>query len=623
MFGGLAHVSMGFGKGLSLTDEAREGQEIAQGQSHIAAAITYTSGIWEVYALAQEVIPQNRRVLGYSPHTILGIACVAGMITQLFLSVVKSGYYGRIVDGCDYVKDLGRRRWGWIGHSVAYCASLMPRQEGECLRKVASFACKNMHRIILGANAGLMLALGVKEPLYGGAALVGMGLDALDHAGYVPRSVSPYIRKSGEWSSALSGLFTTNRIVRVLHVIQVVSLLPSLIQRVQWSVDKILLWGSALPLATLEEIDTPLGVCQRDMVKALSFNEIQRILDASPSAFSINFVHCSEQLNTSALPSHSDLELLKVLFDEIDWSQHIELVQKKCRTDDRFLDHFETACAEKRIEIEKNSLGQIQNFESAFEQLMRQQETTGGDFYLSWYRAQMGLLVDALLGKERLLGREEDWSMITKKCEHILAYLMQLEDSREKVDVFLTLAVEGGAYCALGVQRMTEGLIARIIGVNATGELRLFQELERERLRMLQSLYVERQWGTSGDDVHSFDNFKMIASFGFSPITPSIRSEYSIGHVLGRAFLLRSSKHAQRIQRLHAEYCTFSAQILSNQKEVLWSRCERANRVRQILGEAPLTPDQRDIIDQAWEQPGAQERFDRLLLVLLGVLKLK
>lgn len=624
MFGQLRHVLMGFGKGLSLIQEARAGQEMAQGQSHVAAAIAYIPGIWGIYELAKEVLPQNRPAIGCSSHKIVGVVCAAGVITQLFLAVVKSGYYGRVVAICDGVENFGRQRSEWLGHAVAYCASLIPRHESECVRKVASFSCKNMYRIILSANAGLMLARGVKEPLYGIAALVGMGLDALDHAGYVPRSIRPSIRTWGKWSWALGGLFTTHRIIRVLHVIQIAQRLSPLMYRVERIVDRILHRVLELPCASLEEIDTPLEEYQTSLIKTLSFDRIQEILTASAGQFSINFVHSSKQVNTCALPSYPDLNELWNLFDQIDWNQHVKVVQQKCRTDDRFLDDFATACMEKHIKIERDPSGRIQNFDNAFGQLMKNLGKNESDFYLDWYRAQMKQLVDALSGTRRLLGHKQDWPRITRNCEHILAYLMQLEDEQEKVDVCLALAVEGGAYCALGVKTMTEGLMARIIGVNGIGEQRLFQRLEQERVRVLMELFrvSEQLFGTSADDVHRFEHFQMQLSFGFTPVTPFMRGEYSTILLLTSAFMSRFQDCAEMIEHLHAEYCAFAMKILSDRKEALWSPLERAHRIRQILGDA-LNGSEQGIIEEFWAKPGAQERFDRLLLVLLGVLKLK
>ena len=148
----------------------------------------------------------------------------------------------------------------------------------------------------------------------------------------------------------------------------------------------------------MTEIDAPLVE-----KKKMTYDEINKILESSIYDFEINPAHCSHPLiDLEHLPKDNDFNKFLDLFDAIDWEANYQLVQKKLNDDEGFIIFLlENFPGKKKDDIQ----GDVERY---IEELASKKGVSKERFASDWMRQQLVSFVEALQGKKRIKGLQQD-----------------------------------------------------------------------------------------------------------------------------------------------------------------------------------------------------------------------
>lgn len=468
----------------------------------------------------------------------------------------------------------------------------------------------DMIRIAMVVSSLALMALG--QVAYGGAVLVALAYEAVDRMGFVPRKISLFMETYMPTLSLVGNLIGGTVIVRLASAF----MLPTHIHLAvsTWllhKVDRVVRLIFRLPGPLLSDFDGPVEV-----KKEMTRDEIIEVLNSKEDAYVINPAHCSKPVEVK-LPNCFEFDQFLILFDKIEWVSKKDLLEKKLKDDDRFIDFFLKNHPQETKEVLKENIGKLP-----------------GAFLTGWIREQLQQFVSLLNGEKRVMGLQQDLEHAIDDCSKILPYLLHLpKNSIELEDALLKLAIEGGDYCGRGIKRVSNEVLRGILQndiwenidkINPTPdfERKLQQSLQNQRMKIMQRIHLEQARKLKipdflSHDTYGFDLYRLYFSLGFYPLSPNER--YRIGFSELLFWEIYSSYRVQMLEEYRHSVDDALKDVLERErdgdkKEILKSY------VKAIITENPRLSDadRQEILALYAKDPAP---FRRLLFVRLGVFK--
>ncbi len=244
-----------------------------------------------------------------------------GLVAFPFCAAVKSGHY-------DTVRDL------WDRYKPEEFPQF-PRALSERATLVCNFVTENAGDImrVIAIVSAVAFAVFV-SPSFGIGMFVGLGLEAADNAGMLPRKVSLFMERYMPTVSSIGTLVYGGFLLRVISLISIAMVVvPGAQLYVHHRVDDFAKDVLGIQGRRLSEYEAPL---QNN--KQMTYDEIMRVLN-STAPFVIDPAHCSKGIiDAASLPVDDDFDKFMPIFDRIDWASKYEIIKGKISDDDRFID---------------------------------------------------------------------------------------------------------------------------------------------------------------------------------------------------------------------------------------------------------------------------------------------
>ncbi|MFA6119103.1 MAG: hypothetical protein WCT85_06575 [Parachlamydiales bacterium] len=496
---------------------------------------------------------------------------------------------------------------------------------------------------------------------YGSGILTAMTYEFFDnYLGLVPFKISLFMEKIMPIISAITGLFNGIYLTRIISAIDLSSRFsPSINKFVQHKFDFIIHKIFSLKSPTLEETEKPL-----EKRKEFSSERLNEILDAPDSDFRINLSHCSKFTNGSTdLPRDNNFNEFLRLFDEVKWTEKYSFIKTKLTKDKIFRDHLEGQIKSLSIDFSKDfnkanrkflgaveslktdsNTANIQDYRNTKKELdhfideaiilLAKKENISKELYLErWIKKQLETLVSGLYNKTRMKGSQKDTEDSIVNCSKILTYLKSLNRNIDRIDfedILLSLAVDGGDYCARGVKRTSFELLKRIFyknrkpsdfSVEKDYENTLFQALQDRREKILEATYKNIAMFFPEEileDPHGVDLYRQNLALGFFPLTEGERNDIGMMEI----FFWEGYGSVRAV--MQDEYKDSLDDVIKEIGELRFSEFMRKTITSNIL----LTQrDKEQLLEKyternnyIWDSEATDHRFHRLALVMLGVL---
>jgi hypothetical protein len=615
--------------------------EYRQGLNNLFTANAQYAQLDYVLSVMQDIAAQwNASTIPRPISLALRIAPYSNFFLIYTMWGIRGNFYSMF---CSYARSW--TEWMWVRINFPYLHSCMVYGVA-CLpkeRSVSPWTIRVVHvctdhigdvgevAMIVGTVALMVMG----HRLYSSMLLTAFVYQKLASRGYIPRAVHLFgekyisffvdlinlIHHKGSWMTRLQSAFSLAGYFGLFKNITYASMDHCLRKY----------GGFFKNTASLNDIDTPLR-----QYKELSFEQIQGILTAYwPPA--MDYVHCSKVASSQvALPKSREFDRLQQLFDTIDWDEKYQLVKMKCQDDYRFVAAVIEAM--KNEATKETVVASIDHHITLAAKLSHQTEQ---QFVVGWFKAQMPLLVAILMGRRACQGSPIDLDEAIRNCEQILPYLLSrnMANPSERIeveDILLGLTVEGGDYCARGIKRVSREILARVIqqlhpqeenqDPNKIFEAQVYQILEEKRKEallvqyalLIATLGIPKE---GGQDVHVFDLWRLQLSLGFLPLSPEERLQIDWDRMFSYCCF-----QGAFIPDMHREYrATYDASV-----KIQIGSLHIFNYIRQMIGQNPrLSEEQRSAIlemyternDGEWNAAATDERFRRLMFVMLGVLK--
>jgi hypothetical protein len=348
-------------------------------------------------------------------------------------------------------------------------------------------------------------------------------------------------------------------------------------------------------------------------------------MNASDDDFVINAAYASKPcFNNSQLPHDYNFRDLKKLTNRIDWNSKYPLIKAKLRDDDQFI-----AFLEKKFPEHARNTKNV--FDTLLERLAQEKNISVESYAAHYVQEHMKSFSKLLRCPylSRVKGLQSDLAEARENTSMILAYLKTLDWKKDKVtgeDILLKLAVEGGDYCALGMERASREIlpliystrIAQISDPISQYELALQQKLELLRYQILQQKFQELTQEASAirSNVHIHDIVFLSQALNFYPLTSAQRFAFNAA-----ATFLRFTYRAKLPLLLNA----YKSRLPESVKEIgrihFWDYIRQALENNELLTEAQkedLIPVSDPVKLEKNEKP-----LMRLMFVMLGVLCFK
>lgn len=539
---------------------------------------------------------------------------------SLYLAAVKQGMAG----------DFGK----WANSKLRI--TLFPERLGERTVKVLSFCSEhfgNVTRIAMVAGSVGLIAVG--NYAFAVPTLAFMGYQIIDQRGWVPYKISLFMEKYMPIMSAVAGIVGGTGVVRVFSVISLA--LTGAPQSVSWFLYEKVDWLGRKIVGGDQNLSIQAFNAPWKEKRDLSFQAINDILDTKTSDFEVDPAHCPKWSKEQfALPEDHHYEKFLTIFDKIDWTTKYSLLRINLRDDERFREFL----LESFPGIENPTKEFTERFDHYMSELARNQNQTVEQYAAAWARKEMVILVDGLLGKRRVPGLQSDLEDAIDNLSKILPYIEALEQQGRQVDLedaIKEIAISCGGYCSRGIKRTANEMMpaailhytpaAGTVDSGADYETKIKQSLQFRRQRILQRMF--RMIVDSINlpdaitrDVHGFDIYRIILSFGFYPMTENEKRKFGFGELF--AWELYDTKPYGNIRQLMmhmyvTRYFDSIDSVIEEHGEV-----EFANHIRQMINTNPkLSEEEKETIIESWGFGRTNEQFHQLFLVMLGVLRKK
>lgn len=636
----LMQALAGWGSGYQFGRSQVREDEIRQGGNHYASPFIHFENLNNIGFIATKLTehipsPQIAKTIRIFSKVGPWLA-IPGLI---FIAVVKQGSYNQAA--------------AYLNANILPASIQLPTELGQRTITIATFFVDhlgNIARVCMIAGGVALICL--KQYYFGVPFFLGIGYEALDSYGYVPRKISLFMEKYSPLISFIGLACTGNAINAVLWgSTSLLTIFPEYNRILQQKVDRIAQYCFGWEGPRLEEIEAPL-VQNRE----LSYDEINAILHCQeqPQSFTnriiapdyeINPAHCSKA-SAQMLAHDRNFDGFTTHFDSINWNREYGLVSRKLKDDDRFIQML----AERFNQTDHALLRR--DFENYMERIAEQDIledpprgiTKKAIFATRYLRNQNATLIRVLKGEERVRGQQRDLEIAINNASQILAHINQLptgtgSNQVEKIDILLKLSVEAGSYCGRGIRRATEEIVEGLrannsvttnVSANDLYETTFYENLYSLRRRISQNCMNEimatiRNGGVPEEtthDVHFHDVYRRQLGLGFIPLYAYERDSLSLLEIM-----IWKSIYGNIINLEYDRY---------NPEEIFQEMGELPffNYMRGLIEANPnLTREQKDEIIEKysenntvnevaqWQPEETQRRFHRLAFVMLGVLR--
>ncbi len=589
--------------------------EIKQGKNYILASLQLTPQVLSLVGLINSLIKtvlQNAYKNRYS--YCLQVPALLSLPIAFVAANVKEGKYEPLASM-------------WNNHKLRFFPALPETLSEKTVNVLSAFLeyTGKVAQVAVIVTSVALIVLG--NSFMGGAALLALGYDVIDKKGWVPYKASlamekymPTIALVGSivFGNALEKLFSSALLLSYLGTPFIHFIQREMVARI---------WKNH----ELKQIDAPIQQ-KRD----LSFTEINKILHATDDQFIAERSHASKNFFVPKKIQNRNLDQLMVMFQQIEWKRSLPTMCRMLKDDDRFIG----AIKDKFLLSADTKKEEVQNKFDFYLNAWANQENLEKDFFVIGYvTKQMRQFVNYVTTTDRVIGSQEVLEKVINDSQIILDYLIQLDPQKNSIeiaDVFLKLAIEGGDYCSLGLDRVTSEVVKgnviladfsnkEMISPQAAYELRiqiklqkirehLKQESEHELINLLKKLKMPLKL----NDIHSYEEIAKVY-LGFYPLEDRLRnvmfSELYIWHVIKEV--------RTKLLEIYQEECN---EAFEEKEEILFGEY-----MQKFIGENPLlnTIEKEQLLslftcdDDIWTPEDTQKRFHRLMLVILGVLKFK
>lgn len=622
-------VLSGFGAGHQYFAMKASEDEIKQGKNYYNASL-YQVGQWGAFTTIISRIATN--TLSGTSNLIVQIASEVLPIllipVNLLIASIKQKNY----------EDFAH---SWNQSDKTYC-HCMPENLSETTKKIANFLVEHtgdMIRVAMIAGVVALIVLG--DIAFSVSALLPLIYQIMIEQGWVPDAVIGFLETYLPLISIIGTLIGGTLILRIVALLMLPDyLMPSLNQYLLQQMDHLYRYFFPSYGPTLEEINGELVVN-----KELTFDEINQILDAGVHEYEINPAHGPKPaFDLSVLPQDDDFDHMMTLFDEIDWMEYYERIKKRLADDEIFIDML----AKKFPEVSKREEFE-EHIEDFIEKLAVEKNVSEARFAVNWVREQLGYFIAVLKRERPVQGSQSNLAEATEDSKRIVAHLKALKQKNKQVeleDTLLKIAIEQGDYCALGFKRAGKELCASVIDafLNPTEdeesgdavkdhELTIRMMLEDIRRRRVEvcyqkgvELFSKLDLEGLAADVHNFEFFRTIFTFGFTPMTGNEKRKFGFLNLLIWNQSLPSALRAQFYEK------TFLGRVPYPDAEAGKVKGKMFDYVRAMIKANPkLSQKDKDALDDKlatwnnykWSGQATEEKFFRLLYVMLGVLRKK
>lgn len=646
----LTDVLSGWSNGYDFIVNKNQEDEVRQGKDHRLAAIYQASQVGPVSNLVYEIAEKM-------PPTLLNKSVKILCTVVPFLSFPFCYALGVVRSDNFTTKHISKD--GRVYQSLHFLAEHL----GDLMR------------VAMVVSSVALIAIGA--PFVGGMALTAMTYEVADnYLGLVPFKISLFMETYMPIVSLSGMVLGGNYFTRIFSVIQLTNYLYAplnnfLLRKIDLLMQKVF----ATKGPTLEEIDGPV-----EEKKKLTYQEMVDFLNAADCDFEINVPHCSKwTFDYKDLPSDNDFHKFMNLFKEVNWTEKYTYIKAKLRKDKIFVDFigeksqslpgFSTEKFKRVIEqlespvelsieekdssrneygvcnlavlarLKKTKTAALQQtFEAFIDQAIKQLAKEKGlskEAYLAEYlEGNMETLIQGISDAKRMKGSQIDVSEAMANCALILPYLQTLDRQTEKTDfedVLLSLAVDGGDYCARGVKRTSFELLKRVLykdrpptefSADEDYERVLKQSLQDQREKICEAMYqkITRKILPKeiAEDPHGMDIYRQHLALGFFPLTPHERN--SVGPI--EFYLWKMYQKFRDV--MYQRYRNVLDDAVKATGEVNFGNYMRA----QIMQNERLSEEQKNKLLEMyternkghWDVDITNELFHRLALVMLGVL---
>jgi hypothetical protein len=605
------NFGLGFGTGYESALSRNKEQEVVQGKNYYFASlcqipqfVSLSMAVTKIFetAMQNSFLTRVEKITGWLPWVQLPV----GLIAASVIHGDYESYAASLAPPGSLLERIVPRNLS--GRAVRIC-TFINRHTGD----VAQIAT-----VVAGVA---LVALG--QLAFGYALLGSLAYREFDIRGNVPRKLSLFIETYMPIISLGAYIIQGGLVVKAICSIQLATYFTPVQTFVSQKMDRLFhdLFDSAG--YSLEEYEAPLRTR-----KQMNYQSVVSILRKDDQDFKLNAAHCSKWAASFA-PIAQDYRFddLLPLFDGVNWEANYQLVRPKLKDDEIFIDLLKEKFPNVDVKLQ---------FDSCIASVARANHMTIEEYSAHWIRSQLKILISVLKGEKRAKGLQADLNVAISHVATVLSYLKSCPNRLEKEEILLKLAVECGDYCARGAKRGAGEIVNDQIIPSAPlqggsnpheqYEITLRQSLQNCRHRQIEKQFEKLKRNLQNlpsavtQDVHAFDMYRKILSYGFYPMTEDDRRE----------LLILEQMYA------HTLYDNFRSSMIHGYRDELddvvkgIGEMKFSSYFQYILNQNPnLTRAQKDEILELyteadggnWTIDETNSRFHRLVLVMLGVLE--
>jgi hypothetical protein len=618
--------------------------EVRQGKNYLLASLYQVSQIYNLstinYVCLQDLAPSHLKTVANICNQL------APWVSAVFCPLAAK------------VKQSDNSSEKWSRHSI----------------RIFHFIANHTSHI---ATAGMLTATAAQYilagPYYAGALATPVLFQVSENLNLVPRRVSRFVESTMPLVTSVTYAMGGSQLNRVISAVSLMSFIPSAGIKMQHILDRMNHYftpkGKMEDLSpwTLAELEAPLVLPEN-----LSFSKMRTLLAANQDQFEPNPKHFTKPTGIALEPSKKyDTNILLDMFKETsifkNWDEKIERrLINQLADDERFIDFlkeqfpnesdFRKNCRILIIKLATKTNASEKNDSMALQLYLK-----------ALLIKQMQQCVDVLTNKQKAKGSATDILEAQTLCQVVIEYLINLKSSVECEDILIKIAIEGGGYCARAIKRVFTELREPIIcyKLQSSGdplvlyELQILYALEKQRHRLADAAYLQyieqlvsfitlmndrnghhpeetsKINATSltqaknstavkiAADIHIGDIYRKNFALGFAPLSQQERNSVrGMDVYMWGSFTYPFRKFRKLMFNAYDTNAAISEVGSVRLTDYLQRKIGTSVQLTQSEKEKLI-----DILingdDNRWPLEQSKERFQRLILYMLGVLRLK
>jgi len=507
----------------------------------------------------------------------------------------------------------------------------------------------------IGTIAGAIMLPFIINPLLVCSLITPVAYKMMDSYNWVPKNIGLSMEEYMPIVLSGVGFLKGSLFGKLSSATSLVTNIPTANKFLHQKIDRITSQYLQLEGPTLEEIDQPV-LLNRNM----TFNQINKILEADDQAFNIAAAHCATTVN-ACFQLEEDLDFKKFigLCNQIDWKNNFISLNSKFIDDENFLNFLSA-----KFENKKITKG---NFTYHLEILAKSEGLTPPQFLSLQVKKQMRNFVSILNGKKHANGSKKNLEEAISYCGQILTYVGNLDSNKrhqqiELEDILMKLAIEGGKYCVRGIKRASREVLDGIFqqdlqkkgdDSNPTHayEIKLLAVFQQMRLKILENFYLkfieqvvnvvndgdkakrifidtettDEEVTAIAQDIHTLDLYRRPIVLGFYPLTNFERNSFTLPELL----MWGSPFYPFRDMRNHM-YQIYKQNLDEGVQEM--GEFHFFNYFKHIIHENSSLSDIEKLLilskyidrnGDRWTMQETTHNFHRLIFVMLGILAIQ